>query len=84
MPYDYYDSNGYLAPGPTVPQWQRLREQLTGTEGQQLAETGRTDRPLALADELEGDDPPLRQLKAAADRADTSLLISDGTTEGTA
>lgn len=79
MPYDYYDANGYLAPGPTVPQWAQLREQLTGTEGQALAETGRTDKPLDLADELDSEDTQVLKLKAAAERASEFLLIGDGT-----
>ena len=79
MPYDYYDSDGYLAPGPTIPQWSAMREQLTGTEGKVMADTGRTDDPLSLADELPDDEPTLQPLKRAAEQARGSLSISSGT-----
>lgn len=84
MPYDYYDANGYLAPGPSIPQWRLLRAHLTGTEGKAMAETGRTDRPLALADELPSDAPApegplLVQLRRAAEQADTLLFVGSGT-----
>jgi hypothetical protein len=80
MPYDYYDANGFLALGPTVPQWEAMRPQLTGAQGTRLAETGTTALPLALADEIPDDAPPLlAKLKAAAERADTTLSIASGT-----
>lgn len=84
MPYDYYDANGYLAPGPTVPQWTQLRETLTGEQGKAMAETGRTDLPRRLADEIESDDAQALQLKAAAERADTFLSLASGTRPETA
>lgn len=85
MPFNYYDSNGFLAIGPTIPQWRLLREELTGDVGAAFVETGQTDDPLTLADELDVEDKPeplatlLQQLKRAAEKADTVLLITAGT-----
>lgn len=78
MPYDYHDANGYLAPGPTIPQWRSMRALLTGEHGRAFAETGSTDVPLRLADELP-DDPQLDALRKAAERADRTLFLSGGT-----
>jgi len=80
MPLDYYDQNGFLSPGPTLPEWRRLRPALDGVEGKALASTGISERPLALADELRrADDPAAVKLRAAAEKADTVLYISQGT-----
>lgn len=79
MPYDYHDGNGYLAPGPTIPQWTAMRQLLTGSEGLVMANTGRTERPMDLADELPNDEPSLEALKRAAEQADRLLFISGGT-----
>lgn len=85
MPFSYYDSNGFLAIGPTIPQWRLLREELSGDVGVVFVETGQTDDPLSLADEVDVKNKPepvaslLTQLKRAAEKADTVLLITAGT-----
>lgn len=80
MPLDYYDQNGFLSPGPTLPEWRRLRDLLDGDEGKTLVATGISERPLALADELRDVEDALAQrLRAAAEKADTVLYISQGT-----
>lgn len=85
MPFNYYDTNGFLAIGPTIPQWRELRAELTGPEGEAFADAGQTNTPLALADEIETDGKTepvatlLLQLKRAAEKADTSLFLTTGT-----
>lgn len=85
MPFSYYDSNGFLALGPTIPQWRLLREELTGEHGTEFVNTGQTDDPLSLADELDAKNKPepvatlLQQLKRAAEKADDVLLLTAGT-----
>ena len=86
MPFYYYDTNGFLAIGPTIPQWRLLRDELTGAAGAAFVETGQTDDPLTLADELDVKDKTepvatlLLQLKRAAEKADTALFLTTGTT----
>lgn len=88
MPFNYYDTQGFLAIGPTIPQWRLLRDELTGERGAAFAETGQTDDPLSLADELDVKDKTepvatlLQQLKRAAEKADTALFLTTGTTAG--
>jgi hypothetical protein len=80
VPLDYYDQNGFLSPGPTLPEWRRLRASLDGTEGKALVSTGISERPLALADEVrDSNDPVAQKLRSAAESADTVLFISQGT-----
>lgn len=85
MPFNYSDTKGFLAIGPTIPQWRLLRDELTGDVGAAFAETGQTDDPLSLADELDVKDKTepvaslLLQLKRAAEKADTALLLTNGT-----
>lgn len=85
MPFNYYDSKGFLAIGPTIPQWRQLREELTGDVGAAFVDAGQTDDPLSLADELDAENKPepvatlLLQLKRAAEKADTVLLLTAGT-----
>lgn len=86
MPFNYFDTNGFLAIGPTIPQWRQLADALwTGEQGRAFVQDGMTERPLALADEIrpqEHDEPVatlLQQLKDAAEKADEALFLNDGT-----
>lgn len=84
MPFNYYDTNGFLALGPTIPQWRLMRDELTGDAGTTFVNTGETDDPLTLADEIDVKGKPepvatlLQQLKRAAEKADTVLLLTSG------
>lgn len=86
MPFFYADAEGFVAIGPTLPQWRLVAPELTGEVGRAFVETGQTDRPLALADELQPDGQPepmatlLRQLRDAAEKAASVLMLDDGTT----
>lgn len=85
MPYAYYDANGFLAYGPTIGGWSRLRALLTGDEGREFVATGVSENPQALAVEVEAivpPDPPLEDsiavLVRAANKADGVLVLSSG------
>jgi len=86
MAYDWYDANGYVAPGPSIGGWRDARRVLRGEASAELIETGATERLEALAEEVEAaltrtDDPEvietLAALLEAARRAETVLILSD-------
>lgn len=87
MAHDWYDANGYLAPGPSIGGWRDAKSVLRGAASAELIETGATGQLGALVEEVEaaltrtGDPEVVETLAAllgAARRADTVLILSDG------
>lgn len=87
MAYDWYDANGYLAPGPSIGGWRDVKPLLRGRASAELVETGATEALDALATEAAAalartDDAEmietLTALRDAARRADSVLILSDG------
>ena len=94
MPYDYYDANGFVAPGPTIAMWSRIRSVITGPDAEEFVSTGVTDNPDALARYVEDTatanigrsaeepdlalDAALRALARAAEKAEGILVITQG------
>ena len=85
MPAYLYDANGYLALGPPLPVWARVRLLLEGPAAAAFMADGVTDNPRQLARELsevESEDAEVRTalrlvLRAAA-KAEQVLVLTDG------